>query len=502
MQESDEAYHATPPPAGARAVPGSDAATVGTRRLRLIGAIAGGTVVAGAIEMIVPRLAVTLTLTGVAGLLALQSSRVRSWVGVAAFGERRTDTGSSKEQARLEGIIRSAMEAIITVDESQKILIFNPMAEKLFACTAKDAIGTSVERFVPSRFRRFHGDKIKQFGITGVTERHFGRQRALFGVRANGDEFPIEASISQLVEGNARLYTIMLRDVTDRVKAEAELQASRNELRQLSASIQTAREEEKARIARELHDDLGQRLTALKMDLSLLAGELEERGDFANQVAQTHAMQRLIDDTVGAVREIASDLRPVMLDDLGLVAAIEWLSNEWRSRYGIVVTLDSGPLAWHFNREASNAIFRIVQEALTNIARHANATRASVTLTRTAASAVVCIADNGVGVEQARAAGGLLESTGRVPGASFGLIGMRERVRLLGGEVTLESPSDGGFIVTATIPLEGNELPPPADEDANEAAEASVDRTSAAQEGETAASPVHAQTGAQAGAPT
>lgn len=387
--------------------------------------------------------------------------------------DARLASGAVTQHGRLEGIIRSAMEAIITIDEQQTILIFNPMAEKLFGCSASDAIGTSLERFLPARYRRAHAAQVRQFGVTGTSERQMGKQLPLFGLRANGDEFPIEASISQLVDDSGKLYTVMLRDITERLRAEAALNASRNELRELSASLQTAREEEKARIARELHDDLGQRLTALKMDLSLLEGELDDcmPADAPTQWReQTRAMQQLIDDAVHAVRSIAADLRPVMLDDLGLVAAIDWLANEWRSRYGIVVRLQADDEAWDIGADAATAIFRIVQEALTNIARHANATRANIVLQRQATLCVVRIDDNGVGRGQpedeneSKTEGkastehdvkGAFVQHAAAPGRQpFGLIGMRERAHLLGGELTLDSPPGGGFIVTVTIPLD------------------------------------------------
>ena len=405
-------------------------------------------------------------------------------------------TPADADLGRLEGIIRSAMEAIITIDESQRILIFNPMAEKLFGCAAADAIGGSLERFIPIRNRPGHSEKVRQFGVTGASERQLGRQRPLFGLRANGEEFPIEASISQLVDQKGRLFTVMLRDVTDRLKAEAELNASRNELRALSANLQTAREEEKARIARELHDDLGQRLTALKMDLALLESELDEHpaasalsleGAVSPEAwrRHTHAMRALLDDTVQAVRRIAADLRPVMLDDLGLMAAIDWLANEWRSRYGIIVTLEADPDAWNaVEPNAATAIFRIVQEALTNIARHANATRATVHLSRCATGTsnllerddaartdahrletgicVLRISDNGTGAvgkrvdKDAGVQPEMAQDAATQAGdlhQPFGLIGMRERVRMLEGTLTIEQPSGGGFVVHVTLPL-------------------------------------------------
>lgn len=382
------------------------------------------------------------------------------------------------EQRRLEGIIRFATEAIITVDDAQTILLFNPMAEKLLQCPAGDAIGTSLARFIPARYRAAHGQQVRQFGITGISERQMGPQRPLFGLRADGVEFPIEASISQFVDGESRLYTVMMRDIGARLQAEAELKASRNELRELSASIQTAREAEKAHIARELHDDLGQRLTALKMDVSRLESELDERDVTGDWRERTRAMQRLIDDTVMAVRGIAADLRPVMLDDLGLAAAVEWLAHEWRTRHGIVVRLEGNEVALQVDLDAATAIYRIVQEALTNVVRHANATRVTVSLIREGEAYIVRIADNGVGRAAADgttthdatthdatthgaaadtlapAAAPSAPRRGAPPARqSFGLIGMRERARLLGGEIAFDSPADGGFVVTATLPI-------------------------------------------------
>lgn len=462
--------YASAAPGGANTVNATDAIGVadagGRHRLKKIAILAGVAVAAAVVSVHAPRLAQAAILAGIAILLIGQSPRLRSWVGIrtdwATQDPHALSPRAITEQGRLEGIIRSAMEAIITIDDKQTILIFNPMAEKLFACSAMDAIGTSLDRFIPLRYRHAHAQQVRQFGITNTTERQMGRQLPLFGLRATGEEFPIEASISQLVDGNGRLYTVMLRDITDRLRAEAELNASRNELRQLSANIQTAREEEKARIARELHDDLGQRLTALKMDLSLLESELEEVAPIDGQGKgasswreQTTAMQQLIDDTVHAVRGIAADLRPVMLDDLGLVSAIEWLANEWRTRYGIIVRLKADADAWNVNQDAATAIFRIVQEALTNIARHANATRANIVLSREERVAIVRIDDNGVGLPKSPQKEAHEEDRGDEPARQpFGLIGMRERARLLEGNLTLESPPGGGFVVTVTIPLD------------------------------------------------
>ncbi|MBN3848803.1 PAS domain S-box protein [Paraburkholderia sp. Ac-20342] len=355
---------------------------------------------------------------------------------------------SSANAARLMGIIRSSMEAIITVDERQNIIIFNPMAEHVFGCSAEEALGASLSRFIPERFRATHARHVEQFGVTGVSERQMGKQqRVLFGLRSNGEEFPIEASISQVRDGDNKLYTVMLRDITERVKAEDAQRKSREELRELSANLQKVREEEKTRIARELHDDLGQQLTALKMDLSAVEQALESTAE-PELLQQLRGMRRLIDVTVASVRRIAADLRPVMLDDLGLIPAIEWLANDFTNRYGIDVNRDIDVGDMHFAPAGATTLFRIVQEALTNVARHAEATVVTLTVRIQADACVVQVADNGRG------------ATASTPSAekSFGLLGIRERAYMLGGTVEIHTSNGKGFVLVVTFPTAAVQL--------------------------------------------
>ncbi|AWV01528.1 hypothetical protein DM992_18425 [Burkholderia sp. JP2-270] len=361
------------------------------------------------------------------------------------------DSGASSRgilnEARMMGIIRSSMEAIITIDEKQTVVIFNPMAEQVFGVSAMEAIGAPLSRFIPERFRAAHARHVDQFGVTGVSERQMGRQRVLFGLRASGEEFPIEASISQIRDASGKLYTVMLRDITERLRAENALKQSREELRELSANLQNVREEEKTRIARELHDDLGQQLTALKMDLSVVEQQLRVPGRAQpdeGMLSHLQGMRRLIDATVASVRRIAADLRPVMLDDLGLVPAIEWLANDFTNRYGIDVErhIETGGLT--FTSAGATTLFRIVQEALTNVARHADATRVALRLDIEAGLCVLRVADNGRGA----APGGTVHED-----KSFGLIGIRERAHMLGGTVTIDTALARGFSITVALPL-------------------------------------------------
>jgi two-component system sensor kinase len=162
-------------------------------------------------------------------------------------------------------ILDSAMDAIITVDDAQRIVLFNAAAEQVFGVAQGEAIGSALDRFLPARFRAAHAGHMKEFGETGTTSRRMGHQRIVSGLRANGEEFPIDASISQVVERGRRFYTVILRDVSERVRAESELRQSREEIQEMALAANNVREQEKSRIARELHDELGQALTALKI---------------------------------------------------------------------------------------------------------------------------------------------------------------------------------------------------------------------------------------------
>jgi two-component system sensor histidine kinase UhpB len=386
----------------------------------------------------------TVLIAGVAAacLFSAMAFLIVTGRGAGAAATSKTRSQLNLNEARMMGIIRSSMEAIITVDERQNIVIFNPMAERVFGCTAMEAVGASLSRFIPERFRAGHQRHVEQFGVTGVSDRQMGRQRVLFGLRSNGEEFPIEASISQIRDGDGKLYTVMLRDITERVKAENAQRQSREELRELSANLQKVREEEKTRIARELHDDLGQQLTALKMDISSVEQALETTAEL-RLLQQLRGMRRLIDATVASVRRIAADLRPVMLDDLGLIPAIEWLANDFTNRYGIDVErrIEVGDTS--FTPTGATTLFRIVQEALTNVARHAEATRVTLTVHVEGGVCVLQIADNGRGANRSHTSGE----------KSFGLLGIRERAHMLGGTVEIHTSNDKGFALTVTFPI-------------------------------------------------
>ena len=341
--------------------------------------------------------------------------------------------------ARLRGIIRSAMDAIVTIDETQRIVLFNAAAEKTFLCPVAEAVGSPLDRFIPERFRSAHGRHVEAFGHTGITDRAMGRQQ-LYGLRADGEEFPIDASISQVTVEGRKFYTVILRDVTRRIRAEDQVRRSLQELREMSATMHAVREAERTRIARELHDELAQWLTALKMDVSWLASRLPAGSDALR--ARTDKMKGLVDSTVASVRRIAADLRPVMLDDLGLMPSVQSLLQQLTERTGIAASLDLGGQEPEFGEPIATGAYRMVQEALTNVARHSQASEARVALRVQDGTLAIRISDNGVGL-------GAVGPERK----SFGLLGIRERAQTLGGSARIYSPDAGGTVVEISIPL-------------------------------------------------
>ena len=356
--------------------------------------------------------------------------------------KKASDAALQSAQAQVGDIVDSAMDAIISVDESQRVVLYNAAAEKAFLWPRTAVLGQPLDRLIPERLRAGHHSHIERFGRTGVTSRRMGDPRVLFGLRANGEEFPIEASISQHRESGRKLFTVILRDVTERIRAEEALRESKEELRELALASHLVREQEKSRIARELHDELAQSLTALKMDVTWLRGHVPA-GD-RSVSGKLDDIEALLDGTVAATRRISADLRPLMLDDLGLVPAVEWLVQKFTERHGIPCELDIGAPDLELHDPHASAVFRILQESLTNAARHARASRVEVSIDRSDGMVAVMVRDNGLGFSPQQP---------RKPG-SFGLMGLRERAYLLGGEVNIASEPGRGTTIEVRIPLE------------------------------------------------
>src|SRR5467141_2705617 len=256
-------------------------------------------------------------------------------------------------------------------------------------------------------------------------------------------ELRVEQRTAVLTRVNQELRT----EIAERERAEEQLRTSLDQLRALAARLQSVREEERTSIAREIHDELGQACTAIKMDLALIGRKATKRQTRLR--TKVDAATQLVDGMIITLRKIASELRPRVLDDLGLTAALEWQAQEFQSRTGIHcrVILPQEPIA--LDSERSTTIFRIFQESLTNVVRHAHATRVEARLEREADQLIFQVHDNGRGFDPEEA----------MARRSLGLVGMRERALLLNGEFKVEGVPGAGTTIALRIALPPSTLP-------------------------------------------
>ncbi|MFZ6774329.1 MASE3 domain-containing protein [Undibacterium sp. SXout7W] len=352
------------------------------------------------------------------------------------------------QRQRLTRMIDTAIDGIITINEKQDIILINPAAATIFGYEVDALLGASLNDVIPARHRHSHGSHVTKFGQTGVTRRKMGDDYEDFyvtGLRSNGDEFPIEASISSQLENGLRYYTVIFRDITERKVAKQKMAAYHEQLSQLSSTLQSIREEERKYIARELHDDLGQLLAALRMDLSLLQRDTTLTGKSQQTI---NSMDQLILTAITTLRRIASDLRPRALDEGGLYFALQTLQKEFSYRHGIDCELIASEELLTLDDARSTAIFRIVQESLTNVARHANASEVQIEFSQSTQKIRFTITDNGKGIDE----------DDMHKSRSFGLVGMRERIKALSGEFLVESSPGEGTKLDIQIPVIDEQL--------------------------------------------
>jgi PAS domain S-box-containing protein len=266
--------------------------------------------------------------------------------------------------------------------------------------------------------------------------------------RKTGEVFPEELSIQALrgPDGQIRRFISIFSDITQRKRNEDELaqqrlrlEESEARLRELAEFLQTVREEERTRIARELHDELGQALTALRIDLRWLSGKSGSLGQPAAE--RVAAALGVVEQSILSLRRISEDLRPAMLDSLGLAAAVEHHLTKFSERTGVVGELRMNREEFELDDRVATTVFRVVQEALTNVARHAGASQVTVAIEETDHAIGLIVHDNGHGFAAASS------------GKTFGLLGMRERIAMLGGQLEIDSQPDRGTRIVARIPL-------------------------------------------------
>ncbi len=355
---------------------------------------------------------------------------------------RKTEERLRHSEERTRALTESAVEAIVTIDHDGTIVGWNDSATRIFGYERSEVLGGPLTPIMPKRYREAHRVGMQRV-LSTFEGRLIGRTIEIEGRRKSGEEFPVELSLSMWEADGTRYFGGIIRDISVRKRVEEELVQKSQQLRMLAARIQKVREEERTRLSREVHDVLGQALTGLRMDVAMLERRQVEDEEVQERL---NVMKNAIDETVRIVRRISSDLRPGVLDDLGIEAALEWEVRKFEGRTGIACTFVDNTDGLRLDEGRSTAAFRVFQELLTNVARHASASSVEVRIRSNDGDFAIEVHDDGVGIDQERAARGL----------SLGILGMRERLAPWGGEIEFKGSPGAGTRVTVTLPKSSN----------------------------------------------
>lgn len=377
-----------------------------------------------------------------AALAALATSGVTASALGRRISEARQELAGERARAAASASIRSLFDSVtdvglVTLDPAGKITGWNSGAARIFGFGAVDILGRHVCRlYFEEEMRR--NDPERELGHAAEFARYEGR---VWRVRSDGQPVRVAWTVTRITDKAGRVagFLIMARDITRAEQEQEEQRRTLEELRDLARHLHAVRETERGRIAREIHDELGQILTCLKIELD----ELRHcAGNASEAEAVLARLKSQVDVAIRSMRRISTELRPRVLDDLGLAAAVEWQTREFESRTGIECRLAAPLPELKLDRHRSSALFRILQESLTNAARHSGATYVEVQLSEEAGGALLLVRDNGRGLAAP-------DPSGRRP---MGLVGMRERALTFGGSVDVESVPGEGVLVRAWIP--------------------------------------------------
>jgi len=367
----------------------------------------------------------------------------RRWIAIEGIARDDTERAQALEALRESELLFRAVfegvdEAVAVVTPDRRILDLNGSAVRMLGYSRDELRGASTE------VAHVDHQHFVEFGQRIAAVFTLGKSAHLdFELRRRGGEiFPTEHTVSLLKGATGEPIGIVsvIRDITERRKAEAILRESREQLRALSKELIDTMETERRHLARGLHDDIGQLLTAVRLNLQT-AQRTTDAGTAAELLNESLAV---IDKGIEAVRGLALDLRPPLLDDLGLASALRWYLNRHATRAGLAVNLVTCGLNCRLPADVETACFRVAQEAVTNVARHASARNVEVEVRCEGGWADLFIRDDGVGFDVA-------ERARRIE--SVGLLVMRERVLLLGGEIVIDSVPERGSVVWARFPL-------------------------------------------------
>ncbi|MBZ5490877.1 MAG: PAS domain-containing sensor histidine kinase [Acidobacteriia bacterium] len=388
----------------------------------------------------------------------------------AEIGERKRFEASLRaSQARFAGILAISAEAIISADADMRITLYNQSAENIFGFSAREALGQPLDILIPGHFHTAHARHVAEFSESAKQSLHMSKRRRVFGLRKDGTEFPMTASVSRLDLGEEKIFTIICSDITQEVRAAEELRKAHDELElrvrertadleqsnlllqneiierkeaeqqveDLSRRMMRVQEEERRNLARELHDGATQNMVALTLNMAPILDSIDVAPATRSVIEEC---MRLIDESTSELRTISYLLHPPLLEELGLSRTLRGYVEGFSRRSGVAVSLTTQGELDRLGFDVELAVFRIVQESLSNVHRHSHSSTANILLIRQGSSLNLEIADQGRGMPPGKDKAGV------------GIGSIRERVRLLKGTVNISSDASG-TIISISLPV-------------------------------------------------
>jgi PAS domain S-box-containing protein len=377
--------------------------------------------------------------------LASERGRLEETLRIEIAEHEQANKTLRERTERFFGIYQTVGDGIVSVDDTQRIVLFNAAAERIFGYQATDVIGRDLSLLLPERFKKDHVGHIHKFADGGQSNRAMGGYGLIYGVRANGEEFPLEGAVSQSGSGSNLLLTVILRDITERRRSESEREEMLRQLELLSERLETAHDAERGKLAFELHEELGQELMALKMYLQVLpsVGEAPEVDGYRQEALSVavHAMER--------IRKLVVNLEPRELKDFGLYAAVRNCCQRNAESAGWTLHLDAPQPRERAPCEVERACLRVLQEIISNVLSHSNASQVWVDLHQTDDALVLRVQANGTDFDPEN-----VDSVDDDPeGPRLVYLRLQMRARSAGGVVDIHYPGAQGVVVSVVFPL-------------------------------------------------
>jgi PAS domain S-box-containing protein len=365
----------------------------------------------------------------------------RSRVSVFDISKRKlAQEQLERSELRNTAILRAALDCVISIDSAGRVIAFNPAAEKTFGYSHAQALGQDVSGLIiPARMRAAHCAGLRRYLRTGEAVLANNRVQVT-AMRSDGTEFPAELTITPVDLQGETIFTAYLRDMSHEQWVEQELRRYANELRAMSRRLVAVQEAERSALASGLHDLVGQKLTALSINLNIVKNRLAADGESLPNIRLNESLT-LVEETIESIRDVMGALRPAVLDDYGLAPGLRWYAEHFTKRTGVATAVVQELPACRMPVAVEEAFFRNTQEALANVAKYANASKATITLRATARAAHLTIVDDGCGFDTA-----MVHQPTRESG--WGLMIMQERAMAVGAKLRVESAFGHGTTVT------------------------------------------------------